>query len=154
MATHGCLSEYSSADDWASYVERMDQYFLANDVTDAAKKRVILLSVVGDKTYKLICDLVAPKKPMEKSYKELVELLTTHLKPKPFVIVERFKFINSRFHRERETAAQYLAELHNLARYCEYGQNLDEILRDQLVCRTNDGKIQCRLLSEKELTLK
>ena len=28
----------------------MDQYFLANDVNDAAKKRVILLSVVGNKT--------------------------------------------------------------------------------------------------------
>ena len=82
----------------------MDQYFLANVVTDAAKKRVILLSVVGDKTYKLIRDLVAPKKPTEKSYKELVEILTTHLKPKPSMIVERFKF-NSRFRREGETAA-------------------------------------------------
>ena len=131
----------------------MDQYFLANDVTDAAKKRAILLSVVGDKTYKLIRDLVAPKKPTEKSYKELVELLTTHLEPKPSVIIERFKF-NSRFRHEGETAAQYLAELWNLARYCEYGQNLDEMLRDRLVCGIKDGKIQRRLLSEKELTLK
>ena len=48
----------------------------------------------------------------------------------------------------------YLAELWNLARYCEYGQNLDEMLRDRLVCGINDGKIQRRLLSEKELTLK
>ena len=64
MATHGRLSEYSSAKDWASYVKKMDQYFLANDATDTAKKRVILLSVVGDKIYKLICDLVAPKKSM------------------------------------------------------------------------------------------
>ena len=83
MVTHRCLSEYSSTKDWASHVERMDQYFLANDVTDAAKKRAILLSVIGDKTYKLIHDLVTPKKPIEKSYKELVQLLTTHLEPKP-----------------------------------------------------------------------
>ena len=109
--------------------------------------------MVGDKTYKLIRDLVAPKKPMEKSYQQLVELLTTHLKPKPSMIVERFKF-NSHFHREGETAAQYLGELWNLACYCEYGQNLDEMLHDQLVCGINGGKIQCRLLSEKELTLK
>ena len=51
MATHGRLSEYISAEDWASYVERMDQYFLANDMSDAAKKRAIFLSVVGDKTH-------------------------------------------------------------------------------------------------------
>ena len=69
------------------------------------------------------------------------------------MIVERFNS-NSRFRHEGETAAQYLAELWNLARYCEYGQNLDEMLRDRLVCRINDGKIQRRLLSEKELTLK
>ena len=66
MATHGCLSEYTSAEDWASYVERMDQYFLANDVTEAAKKRAILLSVVGDKTYKLIRDLTAVSVVREK----------------------------------------------------------------------------------------
>ena len=140
MATYGCLSEYSSSEDWASYLERMNQYFLANDVTDAAKKQAILLSVVGDKTYKLIRDLVAPKKPMEKSYKELVELFNTHLEPKPSVIVERFKF-NSHFLCEGETAAQYLAELRNMAWYCEYRQNLDEMLCDQLVFGINDGKI-------------
>ena len=150
MATHRRLSEYTSAEDWASYVERMDQYFLANDVS--AKKQAIFLSVVGDKTYTLIRDLVA-KKPTEKSYQQLVELLTTHLKPKLSVIVERFTF-NSCFRREGETTAQYLAELWNLARYCEYGQNLDEMLCNRLVCGINDGKIQCRLLSEKELTLK
>ena len=101
--------------------------------------------MVRDKTYKLIRDLVAPKKPTEKSYKELVELFTTHLEPKSSIIVERFKF-NSHFHCEGETAAQYLAELQNLVQYCEYGQNLDEMVRDRLVCGINDGKIQCRKL--------
>ena len=97
--------------------------------------------------------MVTPKKPKEKSYKELVELLATHLEPKPSVIIERFKF-NSRFRHEGETAAQYLAELWNLVWYCEYGQNLDEMLLDRIVCGNNDGKIKCRLLSDKELTLK
>ena len=153
MATHGHLSEYSSAEDWASYTERMDQYFLANDVSDAAKKRAILLSVVGNKTYTLIRDLAAPNMPTDKKYQELVDLLTAHLEPKPSVIVERFKF-NSLFRKEGETAAQFLAELRNLARHCEYGRNLDDMLRDRLMCGINDGKIQRRLLAEKELTLK
>ena len=51
MATHGHLSEYTSAEDWASYTERMDQYFLANDVTGGAKKRAILLSVLARPTH-------------------------------------------------------------------------------------------------------
>ena len=153
MATHGRLSEYNSAEDWISYVERLDQYFLANDVTEDTKKRAIFLSVVGDKTYKLIRDLVAPAKPTDKSFQALVDILTSHLEPAPSVIVERFKF-NSRFRREGETAAQFLAELRNLARYCDYGGSLDDMLRDRLVCGINDGRMQRRLLAEKDLTLK
>ena len=153
MATHRSLSEYNSAEDWVSYVERMDQYFLENDVDEAAKKRAIFLNVVGDKTYKLIRDLVAPAKPTDKLYQDLVDLLTSHLQPAPSMIVERFKF-NSRFRKEGETAAQFLAELRNMARYCDYGRSLDDMLRDCLVCGINDGKIQRRLLAEKDLTLK
>ena len=47
-----------SKDDWTSYTERMAHYFVANDVTDADKKRSILLSVCGASTYKLIRNLV------------------------------------------------------------------------------------------------
>ena len=53
-----------------------------------------------------------------------------------------------------ETAAQFLAELRNLAWHCDYGRSISDILRDHLVCRINDGKIQQRLLAKKELTLK
>ena len=104
MAMHGSLPEYNPAEDWVSHVEGIDQYFLVNDVNEAQKKRAILLSIVGDKTYKLIRDLVAPDKLTDKSYQELVDLLTSHLDPKPSVIVERFKF-NSHFQRDGETAA-------------------------------------------------
>ena len=60
--------------------------------------QVIWLSMVGDKTYKLLHNLVAPYKLTEKSYKEVVELLTTHLEPKPSVIVESFKFYSQFCH--------------------------------------------------------
>ena len=86
-------------------------------------------------------------------YQQLVDFLTAHLEPKPSVIVEQFKF-NSLFQKEGETAAQLLAELRNLARHCEYGRNLDDMFYNRLMCGINDGKIQWRLLTEKELTLK
>lgn len=49
-----CISEYNSGEDWASYIERMDKYCLANNVDNAVKNWAILLSIVGDKMYKLI----------------------------------------------------------------------------------------------------
>ena len=141
MATHGrLLSKYNSVEDWISYIERLDQYFLVNDVMEDTKKRAIFLRVVGDKTYKLIRNLLALDKPTDKSFQALVDILTSHLEPAPSVIVERIKF-NSHFRREGETAAQFLTELRNLAWYCNYGGSLDDVLCDRLVCGINDGKI-------------
>ena len=40
-------------ENWESYIERMEQYFVANDVTSAAKKRAILLSTCGPSTTQL-----------------------------------------------------------------------------------------------------
>ena len=42
-----------------TYAERLRHYFTANDMTDVAKKRSILLTVCGVPTYKLLCSLVA-----------------------------------------------------------------------------------------------
>ena len=58
---------------WEHYTERLGHYFEANGIGDEnagdkAKRRAILLSVCGGKIYKLMCDLLAPAKPGEKSY--------------------------------------------------------------------------------------
>eukprot|EP00731_Ephydatia_muelleri_P038059 Em0643g2a len=52
MSRHGTIEEFDSAtEDWRAYSERLEQYFVANDADDAAKKRAILLSVCGASTY-------------------------------------------------------------------------------------------------------
>ena len=76
MASHGTLSDFDSdREDWTSYTERLEQYFEANDVVSAVKQRAILLSICGVSTYLLIRDLVAPTKPISKSFAELVKLV-------------------------------------------------------------------------------
>lgn len=43
-AKHSHIAEFDGAhDDCNSYTERLDQYFVVNDVTDAGKKQAILL---------------------------------------------------------------------------------------------------------------
>ena len=59
MAVHGAVAAFDpSKEDFSSYAERLDHYFIANDVKDEAKQRSILLSVCGPATYKLIRSLV------------------------------------------------------------------------------------------------
>ena len=50
--------------------------------------------------------------------------------------------------------AMYLSELRALAQWCKFGDTLDDILRDRLVCGVNEETIQRRLLAEAGLTLK
>ena len=92
MPTFGKIDEYNESEDWRHYVERLNHFFEANEITDDAKQRSIFLVSVGAKTYKLIRSLVAPEDPKEKSYADMAKLVQEHFKPKPSVIVERFKF--------------------------------------------------------------
>ena len=51
MARHGMISEFdSTSKDWAPYTERLQQYFVANEVGAAEKQRAILLSICGQLT--------------------------------------------------------------------------------------------------------
>ena len=126
--------------------ERLEQYFAANEITDNNKKRAVLLSVCGAKTYKLIRNLVNPRKPTDKSFVELVNLVKNHLNPRPSSIVHRFKF-NNRF---RQPGEQY----NSMSLNCEFGDQLEKMLRDRLVCGLNDERIQRRLLAESQLEFK
>ena len=154
MATHGKIGEFSSQrEDWLAYSERLEEYFIANDIESSDKKKAILLSVVGAETYQLIRSLVAPAKPKVKTFDELVKLVQEHHQPIPSAIVQRYKF-NSRTQQAGESIAIFVAELRRLAEHCKFGQTLDEMLRDRLVCGIADSRVQRRLLAEPDLTLK
>ena len=80
MSLHGTVGEFQQGqEDWTSYCERLEQYFTANDVADADKRRAIFLSCCGASTYQLVRNLVAPDKPTTKTFAELVTLVEQHL---------------------------------------------------------------------------
>ena len=154
MATHSCLREFNPAvEDWISYAERLEFYFAANEVKEADKQRAVLFSVCGAATYKLIKNLLAPAKPTEAAFKDIVKLLTEHYQPKPSRVVQRYLF-NSRIRKQGESVATYVAELKRLSEHCEFAATLNDMLCDRLVCGINDSRIQRRLLAEPELNYK
>ena len=144
--------DYESGDDWPTYVERLEQYLSANNVTEEKKKVAVMVTVMGAKAYSLLRNLVAPSKPADKKFSELVQTLKDHLNPKPLVIAERFKF-HKRDQKEGETIAQYVAALRKLADTCEFEAFLEQALRDRLVCGLYAENIQRKLLTEADLKL-
>lgn len=154
MSTVGTLSEYVETDgDWVEYVERLQHFFVANDINDQSKQRSVLLSACGAKTYKLIRNLASPRKPGDLSFQDIVKLVQDHHNPKPSVIVQRFKF-HTHSRKQGVSVPAFVAELRALSEHCEFGDVLNDMLRDRLVCGINDDSIQRRLLSEAKLTYK
>lgn len=104
----GIVEEFQENDNWIEYTERLEHYFTADQIAGVGKKRAVLPSSCGAKTYKLIRNLVSPGKPIDKTFAELVNIVKNHLNPRPSTIVYRFKF-NSRFRQPRESIHQYVA---------------------------------------------
>ena len=61
-SNHGHVGERNNQlEDCRSYTERLQNYFIANDIKSKAKQRAILLSVCGPCAYKLIHSLLSPQ---------------------------------------------------------------------------------------------
>ena len=82
MATHGNIGEFSAdSKTWVSYIERLQQYFIANIIKDEEKLRAVPLSICSASTYQLIRSVVYPGKPNEKSFGQIVTLVRQHYFP-------------------------------------------------------------------------
>ena len=84
---HGNIGKFDQAvENWESYLEWMEQYFVANDVMTNAKNRVILLSTCGLSTYSTIRSLAAPDKPTDLDYSTLMEVTKKHFTPSSIIM--------------------------------------------------------------------
>lgn len=76
-------------EDFESYIERFEHFLRATQVSDDLKVSV-LITAIGKKTYRTLKNLLAPTKPEEKEYAQLIQALKKHYAPEPMVIAERF----------------------------------------------------------------
>lgn len=117
---------------WQNYIERIKQYYIVNDVKEE-RQTATLITLIGPEAYDVLTDLCSPQSPKGKTFEELVEIFQQHVQPTPSPIAERYSF-RQRRQQVGETVINYIASLKKLAKYCNFGKNLNENLRDQLVC--------------------
>ena len=125
-------------------------FFQTNGIVDG-KKVPVFLSIAGGSVYTLLRSLLSPVKPQEKTFDELKAELEKHFEPKKVVIAERFNF-HRRNQAPDKSIAEYVAELRKLTTNCDFGDYLEEALRDHFVCRLHSETTQKQLLTEAELT--
>ncbi|XP_047517455.1 uncharacterized protein K02A2.6-like isoform X1 [Pieris napi] len=137
---------------WSAYIERVEMYFLANKIEDGVKLPT-LIAVMGEDSYDLLSTLASPKKPSSLTFKEVVNLMETHLQPKPSILAERYRF-RQRRQQENESIADYVADLKKLSRFCDFSTTLEDNIRDQFVCGLKSESTRQRLFAEENLCYK
>ena len=153
MALYGQIKEFNSNDETIhDYLDRLSFYLEANNVTIEAKKRAVLLTVIGPQQFRLLKDLCAPASLTTKSFNELSKLLTDHHAPTPSKFLCRARF-DSRTRQPNESISEYVAALRHLSRFCEFGDTLSDRLCEKFVTGVNSPDIQRKLLLESDLKL-
>ena len=95
--------------------------------------------------------MVAPGKPTDKTFSQIVSLVQDHHQPRPSTIIQRYNFHTCN-QKTGESISEYVAQLRKLSEYCDFKDTLADMLRDRLVCGCRDKRLQCKLLAEKDLT--
>ncbi|XP_040360123.1 uncharacterized protein K02A2.6-like [Ixodes scapularis] len=139
-------------DKWASYTIRIESYIEGNEIKEDAKKRALLVSALGSRTIEVLSGRCAPRKVSELTYKEVVTILEDFYAPPPNEIAESFKFYH-RTQKEGESAQEFIVQLRRIADKCNFGNMLDRMIRDRIVCGIRDTDVQKLLLAQPKLTL-
>lgn len=154
MATLSMFAPFNQAiESWDFFLDRVDCFMGANDYKGLPGDcKQAVFSICGHDMFETAMALLAPQKFQDVSWETLLSKLRGHYAPLPSRIARHHAF-RHRYQAEGETINQYMSALRTAALYCEFRDQLDEILLDQLVCGVRDGRLQCRLLARTDVTL-
>jgi hypothetical protein len=124
---------------WEKYLKRFTNLMTAMNVTDASRKRALLLHYVGEEVNDLFETL--PDKGDDKDFKKGYEALTQYFTPKKNVSFEIFKFRNLK-QEIHETVDAFHSRLQIAAKYCEFGGNKDKEIKAQIELGTTSKKLR------------
>lgn len=149
-ATVGIQLEFDpKIHDWAVHINRLEQFFVANSITDVAIQRAILLNGLSQEAYMLLQNLCIPSKPHETSYVNIVKFLSTYYCQETIVFAERCKFYAA-VQSPNERVQEWAVILKSLCIKCEFGNQLtiSNILRDRFICGLQAGKVMDNMIAE------
>ncbi|XP_049527417.1 uncharacterized protein LOC119457969 [Dermacentor silvarum] len=136
---------------WSTYRIRLEAYFEGNGITDAAKRRALLVSLLSDNVVRMLQGRLPTVSVNSQTYDEVVEYLEEHYNPQVNEIAASFSFF-MRKQRDGESVREYIADLRRLAESCNFGNSLHRMLRDRIVCGIRDDDARRCLLTRKKLT--
>lgn len=138
----------SLCSDWQVYTERLEQFFEVNDFAPE-KRKALLITSLDDETYKTLRDVCHPTLPKDKTYDELIELLSKQYIVRTSIFRERVKFYQAKQF-GNESVASWYARIKRLSLDCKFGDRFDSVLLDRFISGLRSSVILDRLCEEGE----
>ncbi|UYV71615.1 hypothetical protein LAZ67_8003861 [Cordylochernes scorpioides] len=133
-----------------NYIYRLKQFMLISK-TKEDFKTPFLISSIGPKYFGILRNLVFPEEVDQVPFDNLCKILLKHFNPKTNIIYERFVF-QKMDQKSGEAISKYIIRLKEQAQRCNFGDFLQESLRDRFVAGIIDTPTQKKLLQEEGLT--
>lgn len=143
--------KFQMDDDFIIHEEMLSQLFLIKEVKDDEIKRAHLLTSLSIEVFKLLKNMCAPVIPSKIEYKELVAILKKQFVKNTVIYRERRKFYEA-CHNNGESLREFYNKIKSLAVNCEFGNQLDDILKDKFICSMKVGPIYDRVCEEETNT--
>lgn len=105
---------------WSTYRTRLEAYFEGHGVTDAAKRRALLVSSLSDNVVRILQGRCQTTCVNSLTYEGVVSYLEEHYDPQANAIAASYAFF-SRNQKEGEKAQDFVADLRRLAKNCNFG---------------------------------
>jgi len=139
---------------WEAWLEEFEAYAdscgLLNDADHETQRRAVLLHTAGAEVRKIFKILGDTGNANE--YDKAVTALNIHFKVEHNTTFRRHLFRKTT-QKEGETIAQFVTILRHLSTGCEYGEDIDNQIRDPVIEKCNSDRLRRKLLEKGKLTL-
>ena len=150
----GEVGAYESSQDVQTYARRFRFFLEAKGVTEASRKRAMLLSTILPTAFKVVENLNVPTVLTDNAvtFETLVEQLRAFYGKKPSLMAARSDFTQLS-QRENQTLDEFALELRVQAAKCDFGAELTTRLRDQFVAGVHSERARKRLMERDTISL-
>lgn len=149
VSTFNPVGDHSSLSQrWKRWLRGFEFYAEAAGVKDEKQKRQLLLHSAGPEVQDIFDTLMN----CGEDYKTAKERLTEYFTPHKNIPYHRHLFRQEK-QNEGETIAQFVTRLRQLSVDCEFGEQTNEFIRDQVIDKCCSKSLRTKLLAQKDLTL-
>lgn len=137
--------QFHGETNWMVYQARIEQFFVAYNITKMERMRAIMLTSLSTDVYEELLKLCFPDLPESKTLKELYGIMKLRYSPYICVLDERVKFYKAE-QNKCEPIVAFAARLKGLARYCKFDAYLQDVLRDKFISGLTKGPVASKVL--------